>query len=460
VPIVEPPRDVRRTDWVEPYFQALGSRDGLAVILKCREPERVVVRYPTKGNYLQREWRFVNLYYLYLRDPELGRLFVRVCPYVPFSGEVCVNGHQWLARQLRRAGIPFRLRANLFTDCADPRRLQELAAAFGPEHIRGAVDPLLEQGVPFFTPAERAQGYRHRLYMAQMEYCHHLIFHERARADRLFERLLDRNRTIGRPEKLGVIFGRPQFHPDTRTAQTEVKVTPLHTPVLKTGFKHTNLKQYLKDGAGLRTETRCFQLRDLSVPKEVGNLPKLRAILNTSNERYLTAPQDVLSTYVDRGPLRALAPPTVSPGGRRTPGLRLDDPRWLALLQALTCVVHLVGRGTFKTVDLLADLQRLWHRPDDKLSQLRYDLGKLRGKGLVVRLPGTPRYQLTAEGYRLAVLYEKLYHRFDAPLTAAVLEPDPADTHLPQSRRAKLDRLYQALDQALARLADHFGFAA
>jgi hypothetical protein len=45
-------------------------------------------------------------------------------------------------------------------------------------------------------------------------------------------------------------------------------------------------------------------------------------------------------------------------------------------------------------------------------------------------------------------------------LTAGVLQPDPADAQLPPSRRAKLDRRYQALDQALARLADHFGFAA
>jgi len=460
VPIVEPPKDVRRADWVEPYFQELGSRDGLAVILKCRERERIVVSYPSKGNHLEQEWRYVNLYYLYLRHPDLGRMFVRVCPYFPFSGAVCLNGHQWLARQLRREGIAFRLRDNLFTDCANPQRLQELADAFGPEDIRGAVDPLLAQWVPFFTAAERADGYRHRLYMAQVEYCHNLLFHERAQADRLFERLLDLNRTIGRPEKLGVIFGRPQFHPDTRTAQTEVKITKLHTPVLKTGFQHTNLKQYVKGGAGMRTETSSFQLRDLSVPKEVGNLPKLREILNASNERYLTAQQDVLSTYIDRGQLRALAQPTVSASGRRTPGLRLDDPRLLALLQALTCVVHLVGQGTFKTVALLADMQRLLGRPDYKLSQLRYDLGKLRGKGLVVRLPGTQRYQLTAEGYRLAVLYEKLYHRFYAPLTAGVLEPDPADNRLPQSRRAKLDRLYTTLDQALGRLAEHVGFAA
>src|SRR5262249_21297217 len=149
--------------------------------------------------------------------------------------------------------------------------------------------------------------------------------------------------------------------------------------------------------------------KDMAVPKEVGNLPKVREVFQTSNERYRTAQQDVLSTYIDRGQLQELAQPTVSPSGRRTPGLRLDDPRLLALLQALTCVVHLVGQGTFKTAQLLGDVQRRLQRPDYKLSQWRYDLGKLRGKGLVVRVPRTQRYQLTPEGYRRAVLYEKLY---------------------------------------------------
>jgi hypothetical protein len=460
IAIVEPPRDVRRADWVEPYFRELGTRPGVAVILKATERARVIVSYPQQGNHLDWAWRYVKVYYVYQQDPALGRLFLRLCPYFPFPLTACVNGHEWLAQQLRGEGIAFRQRANAFTDCDDPPRLQALADAFGPAHLRQALEPLLEQWLPFFTPAERAQGYQHQWYMAQMEYCHNLVFHERARAARLFDRLLDLNRTIGSPERLAVIFARPSFHADTRTAQTEVKITRLRLPVLNTGFQQTSLKQYLKEGAVLRTETSCFQLQDLSLPKEISNLPKVRDVFTRSNERYLTAQQDVLSTYVDRGQLRALAQPTVSASGRRTPGLRLDDPRLLALLQALTCLVHLVGQGTFKTAQLLGDMQRYLERPEYRLSQLRYDLGKLRGKGLVIRLPGTQRYQLTAEGYRLAVLYEKLYQRFYAPLTAGVLTPDPGDHHVPQSRRAKLDRLYEALDEALSRLADHLGMAA
>jgi hypothetical protein len=458
--IVTPPRDVRRHDRVEPYYRPLGDRPGTAVILKCRERARVAVCSPKQGYHIEPAWRYVQLYYFYLQDADLGRLWLRVCPYFPFDAQVCLNGHEWLARRLRQEGIAFRQEDNAFVACADPGRLQGLADAFGPDQIVSGVEPWLARWLPYFSAAERALGYRHRLFVAQAEYCHNAVFRREAALDRLFGRLLDSNRAIGRPDKLAVIFGRPHFRPDTRTGQTEVKVTKLKTTVLKTGFGGTSLKQYVKDRTLLRTETACFRLRELSVPKDVQNLPKLRAVLGGSNARYLEAQQDVLASPLDRGQLERLRQPTVSAAGRRTPGLRLDDARLLAVLQALTGFVYLIGKGSFRTADLLADVRRALDQPGYKLSQLRYDLAKLRGKGLVRRLPRSQRYELLAEGYRLAVLYQKLYHRLYAPLTASTLEPVAADHLVPRSRKAKLDRLYEAVDKALRQLSAGVGIAA
>ena len=91
------------------------------------------------------------------------------------------------------------------------------------------------------------------------------------------------------------------------------------------------------------------------------------------------------------------------------------------------------------------------------LGQLRYDLAKLRGKGLVERVAGTQSYRLPSEGYRIAVLYLKLFHRIYAPLTAGIIEPVPWDDRLPQQRRALLDRLYAAVDRDLNRLFKSVG---
>src|SRR5207302_7173222 len=129
----------------------------------------------------------------------------------------------------------------------------------------------------------------------------------------------------------------------------------------------------------------------------------------------------------------------------------------LAVLHALTCFAYLTGQACFRTADLLGDVQRALGCPDYRLSRLRYDLGKLRGKGLVTRRPGRQQYELSPEGYRLAVLYQKLYHRLYAPLTAGLLDPVPSDNQLPRSRKDKLDRLYEAVGQALQRLSEGVG---
>jgi hypothetical protein len=459
IAVVEPEKDARREDLVEPYFQQLGSRHGVAVILTAREPERVAWHF-AKTNSVAVDRRFVNLYYFYLNDPQCGRMFVRICPHFPFNIRVWINGHNWLARQMQRQGIAFEKRDNLFVACAQPERLQELSDAFAPADILQPVDSWLARLLPFFSDAERQEGFRHKLYLTQVEYCRNLIFHKRAAVERLFDRLMDANRGLGHPDKLAIVFGRAYYRPDTRTGQTVLKVTPLRTPVLSSSYKNTSMKQYVSNGVGLRTESSSDQLKDLALRKNVNNLPKVRAVLDSANDRYLRVQQDILASYVDRGQLEQLRQPSVSTSGRRVPGLHLDDPRLLGVLQAILCFAYLVGKGGFRTKDLLVDVQKALHDPDYTLSQLRYDLSKLRGKGLVSRRPGTQMYEISGEGYRIGIFYLKLYQRLYAPLTAAIGEPLPADTALPTHRRTKLDRLYVAVDKALQRLADHLGMAA
>lgn len=253
--ILTPPKDIRREELIEPYFQQLQGRSGIAVLLSCLEPERIAIRLARKTDHIDLARRRVKLYYFYLHDPQAGRMFVRICPYFPFSLSVWMNGHQWLAQQLRREGIAFRQSDHCFLDCAAPQRLQTLADALNPHDSTTVVESWLAQLLPYFSAAERQQGYRHRLYMTQIEYCQNLRFDQRAALDRLFNRLMDHNRELGHPDKLAIIFGRSRFHPDTRTGETVLKVTQRRTPVISTGFGKTFLKQYVKDRVLLRTES-------------------------------------------------------------------------------------------------------------------------------------------------------------------------------------------------------------
>lgn len=459
IEVVEPKNDDRREQLVESYFQQLGTREGVAVILKARERERIACHY-AKTNHVAIEARFVDLYYFYLNDAQCGRMFVRICPYFPFNIRVWMNGHNWLACQMQREGIAFEKRDNLFVACAQPQRLQELSDAFAPEHILGSVEAWMPRLLPFFNATEREQGYRHQLYMTQIEYCQNLIFHKKAALHRLFDRLMDANRELGHPDKLAIVFGRPCFHPDTRTGQTVLKMTETRTPVFSSSYKNTGIKQYVSHDVGYRNETSSHQLKDLSIRKNIANLPKVRAVMDQANNRCLQVQQDILASYVDRGQLQQLRLPSVSATGRRVPGMRVDDPRLLAVLSAIMHFAYLVGKGGFRTRDLLVDVQNCLSSPEYTLGQLRYDLNKLRGKGLVFRLPKTQTYQLTEAGYRIGIFYLKLSQRLYAPLTAAILDPVRADNEVLTSRQTRLDRLYVTVDQALQKLTTYLNIAA
>jgi hypothetical protein len=465
IPIVEPPKRIRREDWVEPFYQRFGSRFGIVVILKSRENARVAVSYPSSsgGNRIQVCTRFVWQYYFYLRDRQWGRMFLRICPYFPFNARICINQHEWLARQLQEEGIFFRKSANAFAQCSDSERLQHLADSLTPTDLEVPIQGWLRELVPFYASADpnRISDCVYRLFDSQVEYCTNLIFKERTALDRVAERLLDLNRSIGRPDKLSTIFGYRITKAYRGGLKTQIADHHLGNPVIRSEYKDSSIKQYVRDHRLLRTEATSYNTPDLGVGKSIRHLPELRRIMCGINDRYLTIQQDVLETYIDRGHLARLRTPTITPSGRRTPGLKLDDPRLLAVMQALTCFAHVSRGDRFRTRDLhqrAAEALGLT-TATYRLVQLRYDLAKLRAKGLVLKVPKTQTYRLTAPGFRICVLFLKLAQRVYAPLAAAVLQPIAHDAVLPDDRRSSLDTLYTAVDRALDHLLDHLGFS-
>jgi hypothetical protein len=225
-------------------------------------------------------------------------------------------------------------------------------------------------------------------------------------------------------------------------------------PAIRSTFKSTSIKQYVRDHVLLRTEGTSNYTPDLGINKGIENLPALRKVLSASTDRYLEVQQDVLETFVDRGQLQRLQEPTVSATGRRTPGIRLTDQRLLAVMAAVVNFRFLAGSGTFRTRDLLPQVLKVLGQnfPSYRLNQLRYDLSKLLAKGLVVKVSGTHTYQITSEGFRLCVLYLKLFQKIYAPLTAGLLDPVPADQHLPTENCHRLDQIYASVDEALQSL--------
>src|SRR6266704_1139642 len=463
-PIVDAPKG-RRDEFVDPYFK--GARpDQIVVILKAREPARIMTAIgDKKANrwHLQIADRWIVQYNFYVNDQRWGRMFVRVCPYLPFSARVCLNQHHWLANRMREEGVDFQQCSNAFRKCAAPQRLQELADSLTVEDLLNCGQKWLARFTPFFTERERKQaGCQHRLFFSQIEYCDNLIFHRRAALDKLGERLLDANRTIGQPNKITVIFGRKITKHYRGKLQTEIEDMNLPNPVIRSHYGNGFIKQYVRDHLILRTETASNNVKDYGVNKTVENLPVLRQTLSAINDNYLNVQQDILETFVDRGQLRKLAEPTITATGKRIPGLKLDHPRQLALMHALVRFAHIAAGNTFTTAEIHpAVIEALGCAPESyTLASLRYDLSKLRAKGLVAKLPNSRRYQLLPQGYSICLVFLKLFERVYAPLAAGLLSPIKADKRLESQRRSQLDRLYQRVIDDLDTLVRAVGLKA
>ena len=456
VPILEAPES-RRDEFIKPYFRK-AKPDTVVAIVKGREPARIMIAIGNKKDdrwHLQIAQRWVVQYNFYVNDKRWGPMFVRMCPYLPFSARVCLNQHHWLARRMEEEGIDFQQCTNAFLRCANPARLQQLSDSLTPRDLLNCGQKWLATFTPFFTERERKQaGCQHRLFFAQVEYCDNLIFRRRAALDQMGERLLDANRTIGQPNKITVIFGRKITKQYRGKLQTVIEDLNLPNPVIRSHYGNGFIKQYVRDHVLLRTEPASNNVNDYGVKKAVENLPELRRRLAMVIDNYQDVQQDILETFVDRGQLRALAQPTVLPNGKRVPGLKLDHPRLLAVMHALVRFSHIAAQSTFTTPDLYADtLTALDASPKQySLASLRYDLSKLRAKGLVEKVPKSRRYRLLPKGYSICLLFLKLFEKIYAPLTAGLLSPFAGDSKLQHQKRSQLDRLYQRVVDDLNKL--------
>ena len=234
-----------------------------------------------------------------------------------------------------------------------------------------------------------------------------------------FEALIADNLDIGRPANVEIIFKRhiPATPPaSSAPPSTAPRSARTGGVVLNLFYKHSRIKQYLKDGRAMRIETVINAARDLGCNARLPNLEELQVKARAANRRILEAERAGQGTVLASPAFERIAHPVVDADGRRTPALRFGDPRVMALAGAL-CQTLLAATG-ITNKSLRALMTGLLHAPYST-GQMTYDLRRLRLAGLIRRIEHTNRYVLTPNGIKVAVFYTKLHNRLLRPLLAA-----------------------------------------
>jgi hypothetical protein len=393
---------------------------------------------PVRFEFLRNKSVIPNYYYFYLDDADWGESFLKVCSYAPWGLKLYLNGHEWLKRQMAKEGIGFEALDNGFLSCQEPKVLQALADQLGPKHIEAFLHKWLERLPMPLSAQDRAAGYDYRLSIRQMEYSLTQIVDRPQAGRQFFEEIIRDNLDLGRPDRVQLIFPRKIIRTTPGSFRTRVLREGVY-PSLHISYKHFDLKQYFKEGRGLRHEGTFHDPGDFGVNKGIENLPYLKELGRQINRRLLEVERVSQNCGMSADSIQRVVQPTVTQDGERAPGLKFGDPRVMALMLVLCQFGSLIDG--IRNRELRGQVAALQGMRIEKYTagQASYDLRRLVRKGLLCRALKSQRYYLTPYGWKLARLYARLEARVFRPALTAMNDPPPSLSHRMKRALAAVD---------------------
>jgi len=346
--------------------------------------------------------------------------------------KIWVNGHEWAKQQARKAGLAFTELSNGFAACQDPAMLQKICDALQPGTINVFFQRWLSRLPLPLDQADHDAGYWWECSMAQVEVSRTIVFAQPRHARAFFEALVTDNLDLGRPDTIEIVFGRRIINGKQRATQGtfKTKVITRGTEVTINAFyRHSRIKQYLKDGRALRIETVINSPTDLRIGRRLHNLDELQQAARAINDRLLHAERAGQGCVLANPVFERIAHPTVDAEGRRATAMRFGDSRVQALAGAL-CVT--VGAVTGITNRSLRALMTGLLGTTYTMTQASYDLARLARNGLITRRLHANTYDLTPRrpGFR------HLLHQGPRPCPGPAVRRRTAAGPAPHPRRA------------------------
>jgi hypothetical protein len=452
VDLVEFKKGERKEDLAKQYLAQFTGEEGVLFIGKAQEKAGVIrtikrrnARTGESYAWLSKSTAMVNQYYFYCVDRDFGPFFMKFSSYFPYNGKLCINGHEYLKRQLAQHGVAFEALDNSVISCENPELAQQIADALSADKIDALARKWFRRLPHPFTPNDRQAGYCYDISILQAEFSLTQMLDRPLTGRIFFEQIIRDNLDLGRPDQVQLIFDRRVTRRTPGRFRTRV-LTEGVVPSLHIDYKSNRIKQYYKGGRALRTETTINNTRDFKLGKRLKNLDALRQVGFQANRRLLDVQHISHDCLLGEGAFQQIHQPIIV-NGQRAAGLRFGDPRALMLLSALV-LFRLLPHGFFCR-DLRQHVADLLGLPPDQLSQGRmsYDLKRLRLHGFIERIPKSHRYRVTPFGFSAALFLTRSYNRLLRHGLADLVDQAPT---APSALRSVVGRLDHAIAELVA----------
>jgi hypothetical protein len=459
-PIEWAEKGVRKEDYVLPWLRRIANKNayGVYFIFKSMEQGSTfrisMPKYPTKDPHYRilahQRSRFTH-YYFYIRDETLGPMVMRVASFFPFQTTYYLNGHSFIEQELNRARVGFRKNDNAFLAVDDVAALQAAADRLSPDVIRKRLDYWTFVLGPKFSANERERLNLSRFYaIAQIEYCRNFIFKRNFPIHKLFERSCELGLWRLTADKIATIFGRRLNRRMRGKLATVIDQVEHGHHVFRAYFKRAVLRQYEKFSTFLRNELCSNNLNDFGLRKGLDHLDEVRQTFQTITSRFAGYQAQWLNVHVDFPLLQRIALP-ITIGSVRYPGIKIHDVRVIRLFEVLLHGGTHVGGWTAKQIHQAVLTTFHLSGRAYGLNQLRYDLRKLKGHGLIERDGSRYAYRFTTKGVQVALLFLFFHKRLCGPIANSRFHHQPDLKHRPNSQ---LEAAYHRADKAIQKIVD------
>ena len=460
IPIQWPEKGMKKEDHVRPFCASMERRNrfGVYFIFKSLEQgptfRSLSPKFPTDDpdyRILQRNRSRYTHYYFYIRDEVLGPMVMCAGSFLPFQTTYYINGHHFIAGELQRQGVRFRKDDNAFLWTDNPQALQTAADRLSTEIIRKRLDYWTLVLGPKFSNKDRAAIPLQRDYsLNQVEYCRNFIFRRNFPIHKIFERSCELGLFRLTADKITQIFGVRKHKRIRGKLHSMLEKLDHGHHVLRIYCKSLVARMYEKFATFLRLEICVNRLKDLGLNKGLKNLNVLRQKLVSATDRMAGFEAELLNVHVDFPLFQRLALP-IPYGRSKIPGIKIQDTRMMRLMEVLlqggtqlggwrTAQIHETIRTTFA---LSANAYTL--------TQLRYDLRKMKGHGLLERDGKRYCYRLTEKGKKVAAMFVLFHQRVCGPLANSLFHHRPEKVSKPP---AKIEAAYHKADDAIQNLID------
>ncbi|MCB9266032.1 MAG: MarR family transcriptional regulator [Lewinellaceae bacterium] len=272
IEVIRKSREVRKEDLVAKHLQERGSHNGLVIILSAMEQCKNYVYAFDKStgrSYLKMTGGKCTHYYYYFIDEELGLCYLRVPTWCPFQLQFYFNAHNWLARQLDKAGIGYELRDNAFVHIADYEKAQQLAGQLDVRQLHKRIDHYASQYCPV---AQQLCHIGYHWSIMQLEYATDIIFKDDKTLAPVYDEIIKNVMHTVTPDDVARFLGRKYLHgKNNLELTTAYKQSRQEMRRLKHQMGACSVKIYDKFGQVLRIETTTNNTSEFYHYRSVGH---------------------------------------------------------------------------------------------------------------------------------------------------------------------------------------------